>query len=43
MLNNGNKDYNDDNRIIRISKLIIIEDENYFEIMNGIEFDHGKL
>ena len=28
MLNNGNKDNNDDNRIIRISKLIIIEDEN---------------
>jgi hypothetical protein len=43
MLNNGNKDNNDENKIIRISKLIIMEDENYFKMINGIEFDHGKL
>jgi hypothetical protein len=30
MLDNGNKDNNDDNKIIRISKLIIIEDEKLF-------------
>ena len=48
MLNNGYKDNNDNYRNIRISKLNIIKDENYyyyffFRIMNGIEFDHGKL
>ena len=42
MLNNGNKDNNDNNKC-RISKLNIIIDENYFKIMNGIEFNHGKL
>ena len=30
MLNNGDKDNNDNYKIIRISKLVIIDDENYF-------------